>query len=204
METDNIPSMPRSGHTKEPVMTTDNASSTTASAINPAPVTEDKEQRYDPMETDNTPSMSLETQHLIEELDNDLDNILKEERHTFEKYLEAATDLTPVLRAFHNECEPCAAPFEIPATPKGCDDLDQTFRNACAVTDNTARAQAIAESLANNTKIFEEIKDAREVLAARKQTLSTPIDTAERYGGAVSYVTQEFSNIMIQYNQWMK
>jgi hypothetical protein len=186
------------------VVNTDNASSAPISAGDPASDDGVNEQKDDPMETDTMPSMTLETQTLIEELGNDMDTILHEKRHIFDNYLEAATALTPVLRSFHNECKPCAAPFEISATPQGCDDLDQTFRNACAVTDNTARAQAIDASLACNTRILQEIKGARDLLATRKQTLSTPLDAAERYGDAVSYVTLEFSNVMIQYNQWMK
>jgi hypothetical protein len=187
----------------EPVIP-DNANSVPASAADPAPDNGANERKEDPMEADTAPSMSLVTQGLIEELGNDMDTILREERHVFDNYLEAAIALTPALQSFHKECQPCAAPFEIPATPQGCDDLDQAFRNACAVIDNTERAQAIDASLARNTRTLQEVKDARDLLAARKKILSTPLNTAARYGDEVSYVTFEFSNIMIQYNQWMK
>ena len=99
---------------------------------------------------------------------------------------------------------PCEVASQTPAPTEGCYTLDQEFRDACIITDTPDQVHAIDAALGSIATALESTKTNYHVLSARRKLLAAPINVAEEISGAVSYITQEFSNIMIQYNTWMK
>jgi hypothetical protein len=156
------------------------------------------------MDTDLSQVISPGTLMAIEELGNDLDTILGKNRSIFPQYLDALRDLGPTFTRFLMELAKCTVTFETPAPTEGCDTLDQRFRDACVITDTPDRAHAIDAALGNIATILESAKTNYHVLSARRKLLAAPINVSKELSGAVTYTTQEFSNILIQYNTWMK
>ena len=156
------------------------------------------------MDTDMPQVIDPGTLLSIEELGTDLDTILGEPRPIFTQYLDALRDLSPTLHRFHVDLANCTEAFHPPTPTKGCDSLEQQIRDACVIIDTPDRIRAIDEALGNIATVLGSAKDNYNALSARRKLLAAPLNVSDELIGAVSYTTQEFPNIMIKYNTWMK